>query len=117
MYYCAVTGSTHVSHVSPHVPQVTPRVRHVYTALGRGAHLECLVTAAPVPVITWTRVNNNTEMVRSGENIEVIISDYMDGVITSSLVLESVTEMEAGEYVCSAANIHGMVSHQNLELR
>merc|ERR1719410_34541 len=69
VYYCAVTGSTHVSHVSPRVPQVTPRVKHVYTARGRGARLECLVTAAPVPVITWTRVNNNnndTEMVRSG---------------------------------------------------
>ena len=56
-------------------------------------------------------------MIRSGENIEVIISDYMDGVVTSALVMESVMETEAGEYVCSAANIHGTVSHQNLKLR
>lgn len=111
VYYCAVTGSTHVSRLTQHVPEVTPRVRHVYTALGRGARLECLVSAAPVPAVTWTRVNDTgAEVVRSGENIEVTISDYTDGVITSSLVLDSVTE--AGEYVCSAVNIHGKVSHQ-----
>ena len=120
MYYCAVTGSPHVSRLAQHVPEVTPRVRHVYTALGRGARLECLVTAAPVPAVTWTRVNGTgAEVVRSGENIEVTISDYTDGVITSSLVLDSVTEAEAGEYVCSAVNIHGKVremSHRILEL-
>ena len=117
MYYCSVTGSTHVSRLTQHVPEVTPRVRHVYTALGRGARLECLVTAAPVPAVTWIRLNNTeAEVVRSGENFEILISDYMDGVITSSLLMESVTEAEAGEYVCSAANIHGKVSHQILEL-
>ena len=50
------------------------------------------------------------ETVRSGATSEVIISDYTDGVMTSSLVMESVTETELGEYVCSAANIHGEVS-------
>ena len=117
VYYCSVTGSTHVSRLAQHVPEVTSRVRHVYTAPGRGARLECLVSAAPVPAVTWTRVNDTggAEMVRSGENTEVTISDYTDGVITSSLVLDSVTETEAGEYVCSAVNIHGKVSHQILE--
>ena len=120
MYYCAVKGNTHVSGLTQHLPEVRPRVRHVHTALGREARLECLVTAAPVPAVTWYRVNDTgAEVIRSNENIEIIISDYTDGVITSSLVLESMTGSEAGEYVCSAGNIHGKVrqlSHQILEL-
>ena len=111
MYYCAVTGNTHVSGLTQHVPEVRPRVRHVHTPLGREARLECWVTGAPVPAITWYRVNNTVaEVIRSSENIEIIISDYTDGVITSSLVMESMTGSEAGEYVCSARNIHGKVS-------
>jgi len=111
VYYCAVKGNTHVSGLTQHLPEVRPRVRHVHTRLGLGARLECLVSAAPVPAVTWYRINDTgAEVIRSNENIEIIISDYTDGVITSSLVLESMTGSEAGEYVCSAGNIHGKVN-------
>ena len=120
VYYCAVTGNTHVSGLTQHVPEVRPRVRNVHTSLGREARLECLVTGAPVPAVTWYRVNNTgAKVIRSSENIEIIISDYTDGVITSSLVMESMAGSETGEYVCSARNIHGKVSqlsHQISEL-
>ena len=55
VYYCAVSGRTHVSSLSAHVPEVTSRAPHVSTVLGRGAVLECVVRAAPVPAITWAR--------------------------------------------------------------
>ena len=134
--YCAVTHvPAHVSAAHPQQPQVTAAEEHVAQAPGHAATLTCRVTAVPVPVITWHRVtvagNISDEMntaaavgdemntaaaageamtaVHSHGDTDIVISDYTDGVVTSSLVLGSVKAEDYGHYVCTATNGHGKV--------
>ena len=124
--YCAVTHvPAHVSAAHPQQPQVTAAEEHVAQAPGHAATLTCRVTAVPVPVITWHRVtaagNISDEMntaaaageammaVHSHGDTDIVISDYTDGVVTSSLVLGSVKAGDYGRYVCTATNGHGKV--------
>ena len=134
--YCAVTHvPAHVSAAHPQQPQVTAAEEHVAQAPGHAATLTCRVTAVPVPVITWHRVtaagNISDEMntaaaagdemntaaaageamtaVHSHGDTDIVISDYTDGVVTSSLVLGSVKAEDYGHYVCMATNGHGKV--------
>ena len=47
--------------------------------------------------------------VHSHGDTDIVISDYTDGVVTSSLVMGSVSAEDYGHYVCMAANGHGKV--------
>ena len=47
--------------------------------------------------------------VHSHGDTDIVISDYTDGVVTSSLVLGSVKAGDYGRYVCMATNGHGKV--------
>ena len=47
--------------------------------------------------------------VHSHGDTDIVISDYTDGVVTSSLVLGSVKAEDYGRYVCMATNGHGKV--------
>ena len=47
--------------------------------------------------------------VHSHGDTDIVISDYTDGVVTSSLVLGSVKAGDYGRYVCTATNGHGKV--------
>ena len=47
--------------------------------------------------------------VHSHGDTDIVISDYTDGVVTSSLVLGSVKAEDYGHYVCKATNGHGKV--------
>ena len=124
--YCAVTHvPAHVSTAHAQQPQVTAAEEHVAQAPGHAATLTCRVTAVPVPVITWHRVmaaaNISDEMntaaaageemtaVHSHGDTDIVISDYTDGEVTSSLVMGSVSAEDYGHYVCMAANGHGKV--------
>ena len=124
--YCAVTHvPAHVSTAHAQQPQVTAAEEHVAQAPGHAATLTCRVTAVPVPVITWYRVtaagNISDEMntaaaadeemmaVHSHGNTDIVISDYTDGEVTSSLVMGSVSAEDYGHYVCMATNGHGKV--------
>ena len=134
--YCAVTHvPAHVSTAHAQQPQVTAAEEHVAQAPGHAATLTCRVTAVPVPVITWYRVtaagNISDEMniaaaagdemttdaaagdemtaVHSHGDTDIVISDYTDGEVSSSLVIGSVSAEDYGHYVCMATNGHGKV--------
>ena len=51
--------------------------------------------------------------VHSHGDTDIVISDYTDGVVTSSLVLGSVKAEDYGRYVCMATNGHGKVRFSN----
>ena len=51
--------------------------------------------------------------VHSHGDTDIVISDYTDGVVTSSLVLGSVKSGDYGHYVCMATNGHGKVRFSN----
>ena len=51
------------------------------------------------------------EVLKTHDGIDISISNFTDGKITSSLLIDDVHESDFGQYICVANNIHGMVSH------
>ena len=49
-------------------------------------------------------------MMRSQGEMSIMIEDYKDGVMISSLVLENVTTGDYGEYSCNGSNYQGQSS-------
>ena len=49
-------------------------------------------------------------MIRSQGDTSIMIEDYKDGVMISSLVLENVTTGDYGQYSCNGSNYQGQSS-------
>ena len=41
--------------------------------------------------------------------MEILLSDWTDNHMTSSLIIESLTDVNYGQYVCAASNTYGKV--------
>ena len=67
------------------------------------------VAAAGEAMNTSAAAGEAMTAVHSHGDTDIVISDYTDGVVTSSLVLGSVKAGDYGRYVCTATNGHGKV--------
>ena len=115
IYVCSVSGGARTLNISllvEHSPTVIPTESTIYQAPGYPAYLRCEITAVPVPMVTWYRLGLSTgpTMMRSQGEMSIMIEDYKDGVMISSLVLENVTTGDYGEYSCNGSNYQGQSS-------
>ena len=67
------------------------------------------VAAAGDEMNTVAAAGEAMTAVHSHGDTDIVISDYTDGVVTSSLVLGSVKAGDYGRYVCMVTNGHGKV--------
>ena len=118
IYFCSVDDNGYKArstrHLSGHVPEIQTgnTLSHVYQHPGYPATVTCEVVAAPAPMISWWRVTNDSDVtrLRSDDHLDVVISGYRDGVVSSSVSIDSVTSEHYGQYVCEASNLHGVTN-------
>lgn len=115
VYVCSVSGGARTINISllvEHSPTVIPSEHTIYQAPGYPAYLSCEITAVPVPMVSWYRLGISTgpTMIRSQGDQSIMIEDYKDGVMISSLVLENVTAGDYGQYSCNGSNYQGLSS-------
>ena len=114
IYVCSVSGGSKTLNFSllvEHIPTVTPLHTLMYQSPGYPSSLSCEVTAAPVPAVSWYRVGSpmGPAIIRSHQDISIIIQDYKEGMMISSLVFDNVTHEDFGEYLCNATSYLGQV--------
>ncbi|XP_076034195.1 cell adhesion molecule Dscam1-like isoform X3 [Oratosquilla oratoria] len=107
MYSFWVTAATKVGE-GPQGVMVTQRPRHdaqaaiasfsqaIVSVWGEELNLRCRVVGSPTPIRTWTF--NGDSLPSSGR-----VQEYPDG----SLLITDVKATDAGNYTCSASNVHG----------
>ena len=71
----------------------------VVAPAGDNLTLDCIASGFPIPNVTWTKIENEGSIILS-EDEGVQYSDFT----TSSITLEDLSIIDAGMYVCSAAN-------------
>ena len=88
--------------------------QRIYFYLGFPAVLSCQISGSPPPVIIWHKIDrdNKKARVRTNDTIEILLSDWSDGHMTSSLNIDNVSRTDYGHYVCTASNSQGMVCTQ-----
>jgi len=86
----------------------------ILQSVGQTASLECRVEGHPPPLVQWT--GGDGDIIRNSDNVSVSITDFTNGVLTSSLVLEHISSQDYGNYSCFAENKMGQ-SSLSLELR
>jgi len=93
------------------IPSIQPSVPVTSQHPGYPASLRCEISAVPVPRVVWYRVEiDSLVMIRSQEDISIMIDSYKDGKMTSSLIFENTTEAYYGLYSCNATNDVGQAS-------
>jgi len=115
VYVCSVSGGARTLNFSllvEHSPTVIPNESTIYQAPGYPAHLSCQVSAVPVPAVVWYRIGQSTgpAMIKSNGDVSIMIEDYKDGVMTSSLIFDNTTTDHYGQYSCNASNLLGQNS-------
>ena len=113
IYVCSVAGGSKTMNISllvEHSPTIIP-TKLVTQAPGYPSSLSCQVTAAPVPSVSWYRLGSplGPTIIRSKGDLSMVIEDYRDGRMTSSLVFHNVSRDDFGEYSCNASNSLGQV--------
>ena len=100
-----------VSVLVEHIPTITPTQLTISQSPGYPSSLSCEVTAIPVPAVSWYRLESplGPTMMKSRGDISMMIDEYKDGRMTSSLVFYNVTQEDYGQYSCNATNIMGQV--------
>ena len=76
---------------------------------GHNATLQCHVSGVPVPHVSWMNIRTG-DMVRSSSSHSVSISDFADGLITSSLQFFNISTLDYGQYSCYATNYLGIIA-------
>ena len=117
IYVCSVSGSSETLDFSllvEHIPTVIPVHQLIYQAPGYPSSLSCEVTAAPVPAVSWYRLGSHMghTIIKSHQDISIMIEDYKEGRMISSLVFDNVTQEDFGEYSCNATNTLGQVRYK-----
>ena len=95
IYVCSVAGGSKTMNISllvEHSPTIIP-TKLVTQAPGYPSSLSCQVTAAPVPSVSWYRLGSplGPTIIRSKGDLSMVIEDYKDGMITSSLLFHNVS--------------------------
>ena len=115
---CSVWGGSKTLNISllvDHIPTVAPTNSTISQSPGYPPSLSCEVTAVPVPAVSWYRLglSKDPAMIKSHGDTSILIADYKDGRMVSSLVLDNVTQQDYGQYSCNATNTHGQVGKLN----
>ena len=114
IYVCSVAGgskSMNISLLVEHSPTTIPTKLVMTQAPGYPSSLSCEVTAGQFPSVSWYRLGSSLgpTIIRSKGDLSMVIEDYKDGRMTSSLVFHNVSRDDFGEYSCNASNSLGQV--------
>ncbi|CAL8259399.1 unnamed protein product [Gadus morhua 'NCC'] len=96
-----VTASNHVvRNRRPQLMRPTGALTNYHVLRGQSLELECIVQGLPTPSISWLRKDGQLSETRTAR-------DMFD----RRLRLSNVSEIDAGEYQCTANNTQGKVIH------
>jgi len=118
IYICSVSGSTgsrtlNISLLVEHIPMVEASSVLVSQAPGYPATLSCQVAGVPVPLVAWHKLGQGSEnqtVVHSHGDTDLVIEDYKDGLLTTSLEFGKISYEDYGDYSCNASNSLGEAS-------
>jgi len=115
IYVCSVSGSPKSMNISllvEHSPTITPTQVMVTQSPGYAASLSCEVAGVPVPSVSWYSLMTpqGPTMMKSQADLSLVIDDYKDGKMISSLLFHNITTQQFGQYSCNASNRLGQTS-------
>ncbi|TMW46375.1 hypothetical protein DOY81_008544 [Sarcophaga bullata] len=82
-------------------PQIAVQRPKIAQMLSHSAQLECIVQAYPAPAVFWYR---NGSKLQSDSRYEISNTASSHETTTSVLKVESINEMDFGDYYCNATN-------------
>ena len=114
VYVCSVSGTARTMNISllvEHSPIITPTKVVMTQSPGYSSSLSCEVAGVPVPSVSWYRLRSpmGPSMMKSQDDLSLVIHDYKDGKMISSLVFHNITQDRFGQYSCNATNYLGQV--------
>ena len=114
VYVCSVSGSAKTMNISllvEHKPIITPTKVVMTQSPGYPSSLSCEVAGVPVPSVFWYSQESplGPTMMKSQDDLSLVIDVCKDGKMISSLVFHNVTQERFGKYSCNATNYLGQV--------
>ena len=105
-----------ISLLVEHSPTINPTQESITQSPGYPSSLSCEVAGVPVPSVSWYKLQSSMgpTIIRSQDDLSMVIDDYKDGKMTSSLVFHNVSQDQFGEYSCNASNVIGKVGSTHI---